>query len=301
MTVFLLPPHCAPLLRVNAIECIEAVMRQRGRFGPSTLACMQAALSRLPSEECMNTAPRSSTASTPRESLDMVDAEAFLLCFYEECSAVSRVLHDLQCQSLRTHTFAVDGQHGRAWSASTKPYTENGHQKGDTSNVDSIQYGKGHEECQSMDSQTARLRPNTLHRVGSGHNLPLKVCNFFHKLMDSDHLRAGTISILDFQRTVLHLDEEKCCLIPVTRTSPSADGSILVEAVRRNFACGGDRTVINYIRLWLTVLTHLGEAQGSRRGCVPRMDSSLQAVEKGMTLVMTSYSPVSDFYLNESI
>lgn len=287
MTVTLLPPQCAPLLRVNAIECINAIMRQRGGFGPSTLACMQAALSRLPSEEYMNTAPRSSTAFIQRESLDMVDAEAFLLCFYEECSAMLRILHALQCRSLRTHTFAVEN-YVEAWSASTKPYTENGHRKGDTSNVDSIQYGKRHVERQSMDSQAARWRPNTLHKVGSMHNLPLKVCNFFHKLMDSDHLRAGTISILDFQRTVLHLDEEQFCLISATRTSPSTDGSILVEAVKRNFACGGDGTVINYVRLWLTVLTHLGEAQDNRRGCGPLKDGSFQAVEKGMTLLMTT-------------
>lgn len=307
MTVSLLPPQCAPLLRVNAVECIEAVMRQRGRFGPSTLACMQAALSRLPSEVHVNTGPRSTTASIyiQREGLDVVDAEAFLLCFYEECSAVLRVLSDLQCQSLRTHKFAVD-DYEEAWSASTKPYTENGHQKGDTSNVDSIQYGKSNEECQSKDSPAAKWRPNTLHQVGSGHNLQLvKVCNFFHQLMDSDILRTGTISILDFQRTVLYLheDEQQCCLIPATRTSPSTDVSILVEAVKRNFACGRDSSVINYVRLWITVLSHLEEAQGRRHGCGPGplKDGSLQGVEKGMTLLMTSYSLVSDIYLNEII
>lgn len=230
----------------------------------------------------------------------MVDAEAFLLCFYEESSSVLKVLHDLQCLSLRSPKFTVD-DYEEAWSASTKPYTENGHQKGGTTNVDSIQYGKSYKKCQSNDSQAARWRPNTLREVSSGHNLPLKVCNFFHELMDSDLSRTGTISILDFQRTVFHLHEveEQCCLIPATRTSPSTDVSILVEAVKRNFACGGDSTVINYVRLWLTVLSHLEEAQGSSHGCGPgpRKDGSLQAVEKGMTLVMTSYSPVSDFYL----
>ena len=105
------------------MQCIEVVIRQRGRFGPSASTCIRAALSRLPSVDFLNTAPLSTATSDPREKLDMVDAEAFFLCFYEECSAMMKVLRNVQRQTVRTHTSPVE----ETGSVSTPRCTERDH------------------------------------------------------------------------------------------------------------------------------------------------------------------------------
>ena len=248
-------------------------MRQRGRFGPSASACMQAALSRLPCVECKKTAPLSAATSNPREMLDMVDAEAFLLCFYEEYFAIMKVLHNLQRQTLRSHSYSANDFEDTE-SERTPPCLNNG-----SCDVDSHQSGRRKWNLESEDREAARSPSFSVHKELTPtiltRDLWLEVSHFFHVLMDSDSIRAGTVSLSDFQGRAHRLHQEPSCLPPANYTPSSDDISLFVEAVKSRYLCGINGKMINYVRLWSTALSYLEKAQGKNHG--PGRDGNYEA------------------------
>jgi hypothetical protein len=75
---------------------------------------------------------------------------------------------------------------------------------------------------------------------------------------------------------------EPCCTLPPC--VPSSNNTFLfVEAVKKSFMCGGKGDLINYVRLWATALSYLGETQGTSLD--PHKECTVTAVERGMVIV----------------
>jgi hypothetical protein len=272
------------------MQCVEAVLRERGRFGPSALACVQAALSHLPSADCLITAPLPAVTPTPHERIDMVDAESFLFSFYKECSTMLKVQRDLQRLALRPSPSSNEDSRD-AGLRSTVPCTGDGHSAverlyGDSSKGDLHRSRARNWNLPSESIQTAILCSNVDHQavtpITSADNLEGEVSHFFHTLMHSDPHRAGTVSVPNFRRTALCMLLGPCCMLPTC--NPSSDNtSLYVEAVKKSFMCGGKGDMINYVRLWATALSYLEETQGASLG--PHKESTITAVERGRTIV----------------
>lgn len=268
------------------MQCVEAALRERGRFGPSALACVQAALSLLPSADCLTTAPLSTVTSSPHARLYMVDAESFLLCFYEESSAMLRVLRDLQRLALRRSP-PSDEDSRDTGLGSAVPCRGDGHRSAvERLYGDSIKDDLHRSRARNWNSQTAILRSNVGHQavtlITSADNLEVEVSHFFYTLMHSDPLRAGTVSVPSFRREALFMLLEPSCMLPTC--TPSSDNIFLfIEAVKKSFMCGGKGDMVNYVRLWATALSYLEETLGTSLGLYK--GSAIAAHERGMTIV----------------
>lgn len=276
------------------MQCVEAVLRECGWFGPSALACVQAALSRLPSADCLITAPLSTATSSPHERFDMVDAESFLLCFYDECYAMLKVLRNLQRLALRPRPF-LDEYSRDAGLGSTAPSTGDGHSSaierlyGDSSKDDSHRSKARNWNLHSENSQTAMSHSNVGHQavthIKSSDNLEVEVSHFFHTLMHSDPLRTGTVSVPSFRSAAPCMLLEPYCMLPTC--TPSSDNTFLfVEAVKKSFMCGGKGDMVNYVRLWATAPSYLEETQGTSLS--PQRGSTVTAVERGMVIISST-------------
>jgi hypothetical protein len=276
------------------MQCVEAVMRERGRFGPSALACVQAALSHLPAANCLTAAPLSAAPSTSHERLDMVDAESFLLSFYKECFAMLRVLRNLQRLALRTSPSSNEDSRDTGF-ARRAPSTRDGHSStmerlyGDSSKDHLHRSRARNWNVPSESILTAILRANigrqaVIHTASAG-NLEVEVSHFFHTLMHSDPLRASTVSVPNFRRAALCMLLEPCRMLPMC-TSSSDNTFLFVEAVKRSFTCGGRGDMINYVRMWATTLSYLEETQSASLG--PHEGSTIKAVERGVTIVSST-------------
>lgn len=278
------------------MQCAEAVLKERGRFGPSALACVQAALSHLPSADGLTTAPLPATTSTPYERLDIVDAESFLLCFYEECTAMLRVLRNLQRLALALRTSPSSNDYYRDTGlGSTAQNTGDVcssavEQLNSYSSKDDLHRSRARNwNLHPENIQTAISRCNVGHtavtHTASAGNLEGEVSHFFHTLMQSDPLRTGTVSVPNFRRAALFMLLEPCRM-PRTCT-PSSDSTFLfVEAVKKSFMCGGKGEMINYVRLWATALSYIGETQGTALG--PHKGCTITEVERGMTIILST-------------
>lgn len=272
----------------------EAVLRERGSFGPLALACVQAALSHLPSADCLTTAPLFAVTPTLHDILDMVDAESFLLCFYEECSAILKVQRNLQRLALRSCPSSTE-DYRKIGLGSTAPSTGDVHscavkQLNSYSNKDYSHRTRARDwNLHPENIQTAISCLNVGHqavtRITSEGNLEGEVSHFFHTLMQLDPRRAGTVSVPNFRRAALCMLLEPCRMLP-SSISSSDNTFLFVEAVKKCFMCGGKGDMINYVRLWATALSYLEETQGTSLGL--HKECTITAVERGMTIVSST-------------
>jgi hypothetical protein len=263
-------------IRVAAYQCIDVMIRQRGRYGPLVTRHLDSALSTVKS--VILTAQNAQNTVISGET-KLIDFDEFLLLLVREHCLLLCAVTDFKERALCNNpVWGVTGRGAGTGIDERRSNSNNNqnkihhHDYDESRATDTKVISRHHRDRDDGDDREFIRLNMQLLRFSGYHSddisvnylsyFPLQVAicemnELFHELVNNDDERRGYVDINTFESAVLYLHRLSRGCSPTHRILPSDDISVFLRESKKRFRCGPNFDKISYLAVWGTVLSHV--------------------------------------------